>query len=205
MKFHKGVWFQWVAANAVGALAGGLAVTLLGFVVVDEYAIYAGIVILPALLATNQWLFLRNFFGAGATWIPTNIVLCASLLVPLVGLAWLAVDNAKDGITASQLLALGVICAIVGIGLGGAQRMILYQWHAAKLRWVSATAVGAAPGLTAALYVAAILPESTGIGAPLMLNVLWVFLWIVIAIPQGLVLDRLSRRGALADRAVADA
>ncbi len=201
MTFKWGVWPEWVAANAIGALAGGLAVTVLGFVVAEEHAIYAGIVILPALLSTNQWLFLRRLIGAGATWIPANMVLCAALLVPLFGLAWLAVDNAGEGISKPQLLALGAICAVVGIALGGAQRMVLYQWYTSKLRWVSATAIGAAPGLTAALYLAAILPESTGMGAPLMLNVLWVFLWIVIAIPQGFVLDRLARNRPESDDA----
>ncbi len=200
-----GVWLEWLAANAVGALAGGLAVFLLSFAVLAEYAVYAGIVLLPALLATSQWLFLRRLFGASATWIPANIVLCAAMLAPLFGLAWLAVDNAEGGITDPQLLALAAICTIVAIGLGGAQRMILYQWYSAKLRWVSATVVGAAPGLTAALYLAAILPESIGFGAPLTLTVLWVFLWIVIAIPQGFVLDRLARRGASEDGVAADA
>lgn len=200
-----GVWLEWLAANAVGALAGGLAVFLLSFAVLAEYAIYAGIVLLPALLATSQWLFLRRLFGASATWIPANIVLCAAMLAPLFGLAWLAVDNTEGGITDPQLLALAAICTIVAIGLGGAQRMILYQWYSAKLRWVSATVVGAAPGLTAALYLAAILPENLGFGAPLTLTVLWVFLWIVIAIPQGFVLDRLARRGAPEDGVAADA
>lgn len=205
MNSKKSIWFEWLAANAVGALAGGLAVFLLSFVVLAEYAVYAGIVLLPALLATSQWLFLRRFLGASASWIPCNILLSAAVLAPLFGLAWLAVDNAKDGITNPQLLALAAICTIVAVGIGGAQRMLLYQWYSARLRWVSATVVGAAPGLTAALYLAAILPEGAGFGAPLMLAVLWVFLWIAVAIPQGFVLDRLPRRDALADGTAAGA
>ncbi len=192
MNAKKSIWFEWLAANAVGALAGGLAVYLLSFVMVAEYAIYAGILLLPALLATGQWLFLRRFIGASVTWIPSNILLCAAMLAPLFGLAWLAVDNAKDDITNPQLMALAAICTVVAIGIGGVQRMLLYQWYSARLRWVSATVVGAAPGLTAALYLAAILPESVGFGAPLTLTVLWVFLWIVVAIPQGFVLGRLA-------------
>ncbi len=201
----RGVWFEWLAANAVGALAGGLAVTLLSLVIVAEYAIYAGILLLPALLATSQWLFLRRLFGASVTWTPANVLLCAAMLAPLFGLAWLAVDNAEGGITGPQLLALAAICTIVATGIGVVQRMLLYQWYRARLRWISATAIGAAPGLTAALYWAAILPESIGIGAPLTLTVLWVCLWIVIAIPQGFVFDRLARRGAFAEDAAADA
>lgn len=200
-----GIWAEWVLANAVGALAGGLAITLLSFVVVDEYAIYAGIVILPALLAIGQWRFLRRFFGTTVTWVPANMVLCDAVLVPLFGMAWLAVNNATGGVTNPQLLALAAICTVVAIAFGGAQRMILFIWYPSRLRWVSATAVGAAPGLTASLYLAAILPESTGIGPPLMLTVLWVFLWVVIAIPQGFVLDRLAARGAFVEDATADA
>jgi len=165
------IWVEWTAATLIGYIVGILAILpwMINFAYSEQESSVSGLIggaVLGAVLGLGQWLILRRYTTHSLGWIV--LTLAGATLGLAVGvwlgeilplnIAWTAARGAP-GLPWIAIVQSSITGAMLGIGLGGAQWLLLRRTVNNAAFWI----VGNAVAWLLALALGAAFTESIGV------------------------------------------